>query len=66
VDEAIRVGTVNGAHASFEEDLKGSIQAGKLADLVVLGQDPYKVDPFTLVNIPIKRTMVGGQWKFEA
>jgi predicted amidohydrolase YtcJ len=66
VDEAIRVGTVNGAHASFDENLKGSIQAGKLADLVVLGQDPHTIDPSTLVNIPIHRTMVGGQWRFEA
>jgi predicted amidohydrolase YtcJ len=66
VDEAIRVGTLNGAHASFEENLKGSIQPGQLADLVVLGQDPYKVDPFMLVNIPVQKTMVGGQWKFEA
>jgi predicted amidohydrolase YtcJ len=66
VAEAIRVGTVNGAYASLDENRKGSIQIGKLADLVVLGQDPHKVDPSTLVNIPIQRTMVGGRWRFEA
>ena len=66
VDEAIRVGTINGAYASYEEKLKGSIEIGKLADLVVLGRDPYKSDPSTLVNIPIERTMVGGEWKYEA
>ncbi len=66
VEEALRVGTINGAHASFEEKLKGSIEPGKLADLVVLGRDPVLADPFTLVNIPVERTMVGGEWMFEA
>ena len=66
VEEAIRVGTVHGSYASFEEKQKGSIEAGKLADLVVLGQDPFKVDPSTLVKVPIQRTMVGGEWKYEA
>jgi predicted amidohydrolase YtcJ len=66
VEEAIRVGTLNGSYASFEENLKGSIEPGKLADLVVLGRDPFKVDPSELINIPIRRTMVGGKWVFEA
>jgi hypothetical protein len=66
VAEALRVGTLNGAHASFEEKLKGSIEVGKLADLVVLGRDPLKEDPSSLVTIPVERTMVGGDWKFEA
>ncbi len=66
VDEAIRVGTVNGAHASFEENLKGSLEAGKVADLVVLGRDPYKEDPMKLVTIPVERTMAGGRWTYEA
>ena len=64
--EAIRVGTLHGAHASFEENDKGSIEAGKLADLVVLGQDPTEVDPSTLIDIPVERTMVGGRWVHEA
>jgi predicted amidohydrolase YtcJ len=66
VAEALRVATLNGAHASFEEKLKGSIEIGKPADLVVLGRDPLKEDPSSLVTIPIERTMVGGDWKFEA
>lgn len=66
VEEAIRVGTMNGAYASFEERRKGSIEAGKLADLVVLGRDPLKEDPSTLVTIPVERTMTGGRWVFES
>ncbi len=66
VPEALRVQTINGAHASFEEEEKGSIEAGKYADLVVLGRDPLKEDPATLIQIPVERTMVGGRWVFEA
>lgn len=66
VEEAIRVGTLHGAYASFEERIKGSIEAGKLADLVVLGQDPRRVDPMALIKVPVERTMVGGKWVFEA
>jgi predicted amidohydrolase YtcJ len=66
VEEALRVGTLHGAYASFEESIKGSIKAGKLADLVVLGQDPTRVDPHRLIEVPIERTMVGGRWVYEA
>ncbi|HEX3319926.1 MAG TPA: amidohydrolase [Terriglobales bacterium] len=66
VEEAIRVGTINGAFASYEENIKGSIEPGKLADLVVLGQDPFKVDPMELINIPVERTMAGGKWVWES
>jgi predicted amidohydrolase YtcJ len=66
VEEAIRVSTLHGAHASFEEELKGSLEPGKLADLVVLGADPTTADPRSLMDIPIQRTMVGGRWVYEA
>ena len=66
VDEAIRVSTLHGAYASFEEKLKGSLEPGKLADLVVLGDNPETRDPGTLMSIPIERTMVGGKWVFQA
>lgn len=66
LEEAIRVGTMNGAYASYEENLKGSIEAGKLADLVVLGRDVFKEDPNNIINIPIERTMVGGKWVWES
>ncbi len=66
VDEAIRIATLHGAYASFEEKTKGSIEVGKLADLVVLGRDPYREPVTSLVSIPIERTMVGGRFVYEA
>jgi len=66
VEEAIRVGTLHGAYASYEEDVKGSLEVGKVADLVVLGRDPMKEEPSTLVTIPVERTMAGGRWTYES
>ncbi|HEV2385917.1 MAG TPA: amidohydrolase [Candidatus Acidoferrales bacterium] len=66
VAEAIRCGTINGAYASYEEHLKGSIEPGKLADLVVLGRDPLREPPSSLTTLPIERTMVEGRWRYEA
>ena len=61
LDEALTIATINGAYASSEEHLKGSITAGKLADFVVLEEDPHDVDPDRIMHIPINRTVVGGQ-----
>lgn len=66
VEEAIKVGTLHGAYASYEESIKGSLEVGKLADLVVLEKDPRKVDPFSIIDIKIERTMVGGNWVYES
>jgi predicted amidohydrolase YtcJ len=59
------VNTLNGAYASHEEHIKGSITPGKLADFVVLAQDPHTVDPATIKDIRIVRTVVGGETKYE-
>jgi len=66
VEEAIKIGTINGAYASFEEKMKGSLEAGKFADLVVLGRNPFTEAPSTLITIPIERTMAGGKWVYES
>jgi predicted amidohydrolase YtcJ len=66
VDEAIRVNTMNGAYASHEESLKGSITEGKLADLVVLADDPHTVNPEKIRDITIVRTVVGGAVAYQA
>jgi len=60
VGEALRVNTLNGAYATREESLKGSITAGKLADFVVLEDDPHTLDPGKIKDIRISRTVVGG------
>lgn len=66
VDEAIRVNTINGAYASREETLKGSITEGKLADFVILADDPHAVPVEKIKDIAIVRTVVGGKTQFEA
>jgi len=66
VDEALRVCTVNGAYASFEENEKGTITAGKLADFVILAEDPHDVDPDLIKEIQVIRTVVGGRTVHEA
>jgi len=66
VDEALRVNTINGAYATREEAIKGSITAGKLADFVVLAEDPHRVDPQKLKDIQVVRTVVGGLTAYKA
>lgn len=66
VDEALKVATINGAWASHEENVKGSITPGKYADFVMLEQDPHDVDPSTIKDIKIVRTVVGGKTMYEA
>jgi predicted amidohydrolase YtcJ len=66
VDEAIKINTLNGAYASHEEDIKGSISDGKLADFVVLADDPHTVSPDKTKDIQIVRTVVGGQTVYQS
>jgi predicted amidohydrolase YtcJ len=66
VDEALKVNTINGAYASREEALKGSITAGKLADFVVLADDPHTVSQARIKDIQIVRTVVGGSTVYQA
>ena len=60
LDEALRVHTLNGAWDTKEEAQKGSIRPGKLADYVVLADDPHRVDPGRIKDIQVVRTVVGG------
>lgn len=64
-EEALRVWTVGGAFAEFQEDQKGSIQTGMLADFVVLSADPTRVPPGTIKDIVVERTFIGGKLVFE-
>ena len=66
VAEAIRVFTANGAYNSHEEDRKGSIAPGKLADFVILADDPHQIDSSRIKDIQIVRTVTGGRTVYQA
>jgi predicted amidohydrolase YtcJ len=66
LDEALRICTVHGAYASFEESVKGSLMPGKLADCVLLERDPHDVDPDELIGVKVLRTVLGGRTVHEA
>ncbi len=61
VDDALRMYTVNAAYASFDENIKGSIEEGKLADLTVISNDPRTTPPSQIENIKVKMTILGGK-----
>ena len=61
IEEAFKMYTVYAAYASFEENLKGMLTPGQLADLVVLAKDPWAVDPGKIGNIPVDVTILGGR-----
>ena len=65
VDDALRMYTVNAAYASLEEELKGSIEIGKLADLTVLSTDPRVVPQNKIENITVEFTIVGGKIVYQ-
>jgi predicted amidohydrolase YtcJ len=65
VDEALRISTLNGAYNSHEEAIKGSITPGKLADFVVLSDDPHTVDKEKIKDIAIVRTVVAGSTVYQ-
>lgn len=64
--EGIRAFTINGAYASFEESIKGSIEPGKLADFAILDKDPCAVPPWAIRDIKVERTIIGGETVFQA
>lgn len=64
--QALAMYTVNGAYASFEENIKGSIVPGKLADLVVLSDDLTRVPPEKIKEIKVEVTIIGGKVVWEA
>ncbi len=65
VMEALRGYTLYGAWLSFEEDRKGSIELGKLADMIVLDQDILAIDPDHIMDINVEQTWLGGELVYE-
>lgn len=61
IEDAIKCYTINSAYASFEENLKGSIEAGKLADLIVLSDDILTIDPVKIKDAQVEMTVFDGK-----
>jgi predicted amidohydrolase YtcJ len=65
VEQALQGYTVNGAYASFEENIKGTLEPGKLADFVVLSDDITSIDPIKIRETRVLQTYVGGKKVFD-
>ena len=65
-EEALALYTTNAAYASFEEGIKGSITPGKLADMVILSDDPLRLPPEQIKDIRVEMTIVSGEVAWEA
>jgi len=61
VEEALKTYTSNAAFASFDEDKRGTIEPGKLADLTILSNDPFSVTPSSIKQIKVRMTIVNGR-----
>ncbi|MEW5976850.1 MAG: amidohydrolase [Acidobacteriota bacterium] len=66
VEQALRCYTVNNAYAAFEEHLKGSLEAGKLADLIVLDRDLFRIPPEAIAQTGVLFTIVDGRVVYQA
>ena len=66
IQEALRAHTMGSAYAAHEEDIKGSVEVGKMADLAVWGEDPYSAPMQRLWQIPVEMTLVGGEIVHQA
>lgn len=61
VEDAIKCYTINSAYASFEENIKGSIEVGKLADMIVLSDDILTINPIEIENVVVEMTVFDGK-----
>ena len=64
-DEALRSFTIDAAYAAFEEDIKGSLEKGKLADMVVLSKDISKIEPQEILRTDVEMTIVAGKVAYK-
>jgi hypothetical protein len=61
VEEAVKAYTINAAYAAFEENIKGSITPGKLADFIVLSKNIFDIDPNEIKNVIVEKTIFDGK-----
>jgi predicted amidohydrolase YtcJ len=66
VAQAVHAYTVGSAYAQFDEKIKGSVEAGKLADLAVLSQDIFNIDPVQIENTRVDLTIFDGRVIYDA
>ena len=66
VEEAVEAYTMGSAYAEFQENVKGSIAPGKLADMVLLSQDIFRIPPESIRNTKVLKTFVGGKLVWES
>ena len=66
MEEAIRGYTALGAYLNFEEGIKGTLEAGKLADMVLLSEDLLTIDPERIMGVTVEKTWIGGELVHEA
>lgn len=66
VDAAVRCYTLGSAYAEFQENEKGTLEVGKLADMVILSEDIFTIDPTAIANAKVLTTIVGGKVVFDS
>ena len=65
VDEAVRAFTWGSAYAEFQDSVKGTLEVGKLADLVILSDDIYTIDPVKIASVKVLTTVMDGKVVYE-
>ncbi len=65
-EAVLRAATIESAHELHEDDVTGSLQAGKFADLIVLDRNPLKIPAEEMANVRVLETVVGGKTVYEA
>ena len=66
VNEAFAMHTTTASWVGFEENEKGSLESGKLADIAVLAEDPFEIQPEKIKDLKVEMTLVGGEVKYQA
>ena len=61
IKDALRMCTYNGYWTTFDEDMRGSLEKGKIADMVILSDNPYETNPKSLLNLKIEKLIIGGK-----